>query len=193
MIKAASLYVISGPSGVGKGTVCKALLAGADDLVLSVSATTRKPRAGEVHGTHYYFLTKEDFEAKISRGEFLEWAKVYENYYGTLRAFVEEKLAAGQNVLLEIDTNGALQVKKLLPSAVLVFLAPPSEAELLRRLEERQTDSPAEIAKRQQCLAYELSQQAYYDHIVINDDLSRTVAEIRQIIAGSPAAQAAEV
>lgn len=184
MTKAASLYVISGPSGVGKGTVCKALLAGSDNLAVSISATTRKPRAGEVHGQHYYFLTKEDFEARIARGEFLEWAKVYENYYGTLRSFVDEKLAAGQNVILEIDTNGALQVKKLMPSAVLVFLAPPSEAELLRRLEERHTESAEEIAKRQQCLAYELAQREYYDYTVINDELDRAVAELQAIIAG---------
>ncbi len=184
MTKATSLYVISGPSGVGKGTVCKALLDGADDLAVSVSATTRAPRAGEVNGRHYYFLTEEDFKERIERGEFLEWAKVYEHYYGTLKSVVNDILAAGKNVILEIDTNGALQVKKLMPQAVLVFLAPPSEAELLRRLQGRQTDSAEEIAKRQKCLEYEFAQRIYYDHTVVNDDLQTTVATIRRIIDG---------
>lgn len=184
MSKEASLYVVSGPSGVGKGTVCKALLSGADDLAVSVSATTRAPRAGEVDGVHYHFLTVDDFRARIERGEFLEWAKVYENYYGTLKSVVKDILAAGKNVILEIDTNGALQVKKLMPEAVLVFLAPPSEEELLRRLENRQTDSAEEIAKRQKCLEFELAQRQYYDYTVVNDEVEKTVAEIRRIIDG---------
>lgn len=179
-----ALYVISGPSGVGKGTVCKALLAGADDLAVSVSATTRAPRAGEIDGVHYHFLTVDDFRARIERGEFLEWAKVYENYYGTLKSVVQDILDAGKNVILEIDTNGALQVKKLMPEAVLVFLAPPSEEELLRRLENRQTDSAEEIAKRQKCLEFELSQREFYDYTVVNDEVPLTVAKIHRIIDG---------
>lgn len=182
MSKATSLYVISGPSGVGKGTVCKALLATYDDLAVSVSATTRAPRAGEIDGVHYHFLTVDDFRSRIERGEFLEWAKVYENYYGTLKSVVQDILDAGKNVILEIDTNGALQVKKLMPEAVLVFLAPPSEAELLRRLETRQTDTAEEIAKRQKCLQFELSQRQFYDHTVVNDEVAKTVAELRRII-----------
>lgn len=184
MSKAASLYVVSGPSGVGKGTVCKALREVADNLAVSVSATTRKPRAGEIDGVHYHFLSKEEFLARVERGEFLEWAKVYENYYGTLKSTVADILSVGKNVILEIDTNGALQVKKLMPEAVLVFLAPPSEAELLRRLENRQTDTAEEIAKRQKCLEFEMAQQQYYDYTVVNDDLAKTVAEIRRIIDG---------
>lgn len=184
MTKAGALYVVSGPSGVGKGTVCKALREVADNIAVSVSATTRAPRAGEIDGVHYHFLTVEDFKARIERGEFLEWAKVYENYYGTLKSVVNDILDAGKNVILEIDTNGALQVKKLMPEAVLVFLAPPSEAELLRRLENRQTDTAEEIAKRQKCLEFELSQREYYDYTVVNDDVERAVAEIRRIIDG---------
>lgn len=184
MNKATSLYVISGPSGVGKGTVCKALLAASDDLAVSVSATTRSPRAGEIDGVHYYFLTVDDFRSRIERGEFLEWAKVYENYYGTLKSVVQDILDAGKNVILEIDTNGALQVKKLMPEAVLVFLAPPSEAELLRRLETRQTDTAEEIARRQKCLQFELSQRQFYDYTVVNDEVPKTVAELRRIIDG---------
>lgn len=184
MTKAGALYVVSGPSGVGKGTVCKALREVADNIAVSVSATTRAPRAGEIDGVHYHFLTVENFKARIERGEFLEWAKVYENYYGTLKSVVNDILDAGKNVILEIDTNGALQVKKLMPEAVLVFLAPPSEAELLRRLENRQTDTAEEIAKRQKCLEFELSQREYYDYTVVNDDVERAVAEIRRIIDG---------
>lgn len=184
MSKAGALYVISGPSGVGKGTVCKALREVADNLSVSVSATTRQPRAGEIDGVHYHFLTVEDFEARIERGEFLEWAKVYENYYGTLKSAVKDILDAGKNAILEIDTNGALQVKKLMPEAILVFLAPPSEQELLRRLENRQTDTAEEIAKRQKCLEFELAQRKYYDYTVVNDEVERTVAEIRRIIDG---------
>lgn len=185
----ASLYVISGPSGVGKGTVCKALLARDDSLAYSVSATTRQRRPGEIDGVHYHFLTKEDFMARVERGEFLEWANVYENCYGTLKSFVLEQLAAGKDVVLEIDTNGALQVKKLMPEAVLVFLAPPSAEELLNRLQGRETETAEEIAKRQKCLEFELSQQAFYDYTVVNDEVERAVDEIRQIIARRHAGQ----
>lgn len=185
----AALYVISGPSGVGKGTVCKALLARDDSLAYSVSATTRQRRPNEIDGVHYHFLTKEDFMARVERGEFLEWANVYENCYGTLKSFVLEKLASGKDVVLEIDTNGALQVKKLMPEAVLVFLAPPSAEELLNRLQGRETETAEEIAKRQKCLEFELSQQVFYDYTVVNDEVERAVDEIRQIIARRHAGQ----
>lgn len=185
----AALYVISGPSGVGKGTVCKALLARDDSLAYSVSATTRQRRPNEIDGVHYHFLTKEDFMARVERGEFLEWANVYENCYGTLKSFVLEQLASGKDVVLEIDTNGALQVKKLMPEAVLVFLAPPSAEELLNRLQGRETETAEEIAKRQKCLEFELSQQVFYDYTVVNDEVERAVDEIRQIIARRHAGQ----
>ncbi len=183
MASKATLYVISGPSGVGKGTVCKALLARDKSLAYSVSATTRQKRPGEIDGVHYHFLSKEEFLRRVEAGEFLEWATVYDHYYGTLRPFVLEQLAQGRDVILEIDTNGALQVKKLMPDAKLVFLEPPSEQELLHRLVGRETESPEEIAKRQKCLAYEMSQKEYYDYAVVNDEVERAVDEIRQIIA----------
>lgn len=188
MSKQTALYVISGPSGVGKGTVCKALLAELGEgpnrqLTLSISATTRPMRPGEVDGVNYHFLSQEDFLRRVDNGEFLEYATVYGNYYGTLRSAVQQELAEGRNVLLEIDTDGARQIKKLMPEAELIFLAPPSPEELLRRLQGRNTDSAAEIARRQQCLEAELAQQAYYDYVVVNDVVEDTVAQIRQIMA----------
>lgn len=188
MSKQTALYVISGPSGVGKGTVCKALLAELGEgpnrqLTLSISATTRPMRSGEVDGVNYHFLSQEDFLRRVDNGEFLEYATVYGNYYGTLRSAVQQELAEGRNVLLEIDTDGARQIKKLMPEAELIFLAPPSPEELLRRLQGRNTDSAAEIARRQQCLEAELAQQVYYDYVVVNDVVEDTVAQIRQIMA----------
>lgn len=188
MSKQTALYVISGPSGVGKGTVCKALLADLGEgpnrsLTLSISATTRAMRPGEVDGVNYHFLSQEDFLRRVDNGEFLEYATVYGNYYGTLRSAVQQELEAGRNVLLEIDTDGARQIKKLMPEAELIFLAPPSPEELLRRLQGRNTDSAAEIARRQQCLEAELAQQVYYDYVVVNDVVEDTVAQIRQIMA----------
>ena len=188
MSKQTALYVISGPYGVGKGTVCKALLAELGEgpnrqLTLSISATTRPMRPGEVDGVNYHFLSQEDFLRRVDNGEFLEYATVYGNYYGTLRSAVQQELAEGRNVLLEIDTDGARQIKKLMPEAELIFLAPPSPEELLRRLQGRNTDSAAEIARRQQCLEAELAQQVYYDYVVVNDVVEDTVAQIRQIMA----------
>lgn len=188
MSKQTALYVISGPSGVGKGTVCKALLADLGEgpnrsLTLSISATTRSMRPGEVDGVNYHFLSQEEFLRRVGNGEFLEYATVYGNYYGTLRSAVQDELTAGRNVLLEIDTDGARQIKKLMPEAELIFLAPPSPEELLRRLQGRNTDSAAEIARRQQCLEAELAQQVYYDYVVVNDVVEDTVAQIRQIMA----------
>ena len=188
MSKQTALYVISGPSGVGKGTVCKALLAELGEgpnrqLTLSISATTRPMRPGEVDGVNYHFLSQEDFLRRVDNGEFLEYATVYGNYYVTLRSAVQQELAEGRNVLLEIDTDGARQIKKLMPEAELIFLAPPSPEELLRRLQGRNTDSAAEIARRQQCLEAELAQQVYYDYVVVNDVVEDTVAQIRQIMA----------
>ena len=188
MSKQTALYVISGPSGVGKGTVCKALLAELGEgpnrqLTLSISATTRPMRPGEVDGVNYHFLSQEDFLRRVDNGEFLEYATVYGNYYGTLRSAVQQELAEGRNVLLEIDTDGARQIKKLMPEAELIFLAPPSPEELLRRLQGRNTDSAAERARRQQCLEAELAQQVYYDYVVVNDVVEDTVAQIRQIMA----------
>ena len=141
------LYVISGPSGAGKGTICKRVLDELD-IDLSISMTTRKPREGEVHGVNYYFVTKEEFQERIAEDGFFEYAQVYENYYGTPKQMVMEQLAKGRDVLLEIDTQGALNVKKAYPEGVAIFLLPPSLEELRKRLTGRGTETPEAIELR---------------------------------------------
>lgn len=177
------LIVVSGPSGVGKGTICNRLRENCKDLIYSVSATTRPKREGEVDGINYFFLTKEDFLAKIQTGDFLEWAEVYGNYYGTPKWHIDSQLQAGHNVLLEIDMQGALQVKKAYPASVLVFVLPPSEEELAKRLSGRGTDSAEVIAKRLACWQQEKQMLAHYDYAVVNDQLEQAVAKVEHIIA----------
>lgn len=180
-IKKNVLAVISGPSGVGKGTVIKKMFELCPGLCESVSCTTRAPRAGEVDGKDYFFIPKERFEQMISRGELLEYSAHFENYYGTPKAFVEEKLETC-DVILEIDVDGALMVKKSHPSAVLIMITPPDMQELKRRLKKRGTESDEKIALRISRAEYELSKSDKYDYCVVNDEVTRAAGSILAII-----------
>lgn len=175
------MVVISGPSGSGKSTICKRLLLD-PRVVFSVSATTRGKRPGEVDGRDYHFLTKEEFKHKVERGEFLEHAEVYGNMYGTLRAPMEGVLAEGKIYLLEIDVQGANQLRALGEPGTYVFIAPPDSEELRRRLAQRGTETPEMLERRLHKAEDELREREKYDHVVVNDELERAVGEIRGLI-----------
>lgn len=176
------LVVISGASGVGKGTVLGIMMKKCPSLSFSVSATTRDPRPGEEDGVHYYFVTKQRFEAMITGGEFLEYDAHMANYYGTPRAQAEEKLQNG-SVLLDIDPKGARQVKDAAPEAMLVFIMPPSMEELERRLRGRGDTPEDQIAIRLERAVWDMEQRFWYDHVVVNDDPERCADEILKLIA----------
>ena len=177
------LIVISGPSGVGKGTIVNELLK-KGDYALSISCTTRAPRVGEREGVSYFFITREKFLAMIEEGGFLEYDNHFENYYGTPKDFVEKQLQT-KNVILEIEVNGALKAKESYPEAILIMIVPPSMDELKSRLVGRGTESPEKIEGRLSRIEYELSLKDKYDYTVINDDLERAVGEIEDIIKNS--------
>jgi guanylate kinase len=174
--------VVAGPSGVGKGTVVAQALHDDPDIWLSVSATTRAPRPGEVDGVQYFFLDRADFMAKVADDGMLEWAEFAGNLYGTPRAPVEERLAAGIPVLLEIELEGARQVRQNAPEALLVFLAPPSTAELERRLRGRGTEDDATIAQRLQIAATELAAQDEFDVVLVNDDVQAAAGRLVALV-----------
>jgi len=176
------VFIVSGPSGAGKGTLVRKLLEREPAIWLSVSATTRAPRPGEVEGVDYVFLPAEEFERIRAEGGFLEWAEVHGNRYGTLREPVEQRTRAGQTVILEIDPQGAEQVKRTMPSAVLIFIAPPSFSELRRRLERRGSETPEQIERRLHRAVAELEIAGTYDYVVINDDVARATDELACII-----------
>lgn len=171
------LFVMSGPSGTGKGTICERLLE-SEDIFLSVSSTTREKRAGETDGVTYNYTTAEEFKAMIDSGEMLEYAVYSGNYYGTPRASVQKMLDSGKNVLLEIEPQGALKVKKLFPEANLLFVIPPSMKELKHRLEERGRESAEQIEERLSAAKWEFEQSPKYDCIFVNDDLDACVDEV---------------
>lgn len=189
--RGARLVVLAGPTAVGKGTVAAWIRANRPDVWLSVSATTRPPRPGEVDGEHYRFLTDAQFDERVAAGDFLEWALVHgRNRYGTLRGPVERALGRGTPVLLEIDLQGARQVRATMPEALFVFLAPPSWEELVRRLVGRGTESEAERATRLQTARVELAAASEFDHTIVNDDVRRASEELVSLM-GSPAARPA--
>jgi guanylate kinase len=176
------LFVISGPSGAGKSTVIRSLLERKPDLVLSVSDTTRPARPGEVHGVDYQFVSRGEFLGKRDRGEYLESAEVYGNLYGTPRSPVQTELVSGNDVILEIDIQGAGMVKRALPEAVLVFIEPPSFDELSARLRGRGTEDAESLLRRMQASYDEMKAKGAYDHIIINDDLVRSTGELVRIL-----------
>ncbi len=183
MTQHAHLTVLVGPSGVGKGTVVSCLRQLYPQIVLSVSATTRQPRPGEVEGINYYFMTEEQFDELLAADGFLEWAQVFGGHrYGTPRKPVEDALASNQPVLLEIDLAGARQIRQSMPEAQLIFLAPPSWEELERRLVDRGTESEEQIAKRLTTARTELAAQSEFDVIVTNDDVERAAKELATLM-----------
>lgn len=177
------LLVVSGPSGAGKGTICKELLKKNKEIKLSVSATTRKPRNGEVDGVNYFFIEKEKFAQMIDNGEFLEYAQIYDNFYGTPKAAIMECLEKGQDVILEIEMQGAKQIKEVCPEGVFIFVLPPSLKELKNRIVGRGTETAEEIEKRFSCAFEEINRIVDYDYFVVNDDLEKSVKDIESIIS----------
>ena len=175
------LFVISGPSGTGKGTICREILKDIRNE-FSVSMTTREPREGEEHGREYFFVSHEDFIENIERNNFLEYATVFDNYYGTPKDIVLKKLEKGRNVILDIDVQGGLQVKEAMPEAVLIFLLPPSLAALRSRLENRGTETPEKIEKRLNKALDEIKFIGEYDYMVVNDVREDAVSDVRSIM-----------
>ena len=184
MNKKGILIVVSGFSGAGKGTLMKALLNKYDNYALSISATTRNPREGEVDGREYFFKTTEEFEKMIAQDELIEYAKYVNNYYGTPRAYVEEQLASGKDVILEIEIQGALKVKEKFPETLLLFVTPPNADILRGRLIGRGTETMEVIESRMQRAAQEAEGMDAYDYLIINDDLEVCVREMHRIIVG---------
>jgi guanylate kinase len=177
-----SLFVVAAPSGAGKSTLVNALLAQEPAIKLSISTTTRQPRPGEVDGREYHFTTAEDFVARAEKGEFLEWAEVHGNYYGTSRVMVENQMTAGTDILLEIDWQGARQVRELFPQAAFIFILPPSIAALEERLHKRGTDEPHIITRRLLAAGGEIAHAPDFDYVIINENFNVALEEMRSIV-----------
>ena len=177
------LIVVSGASGTGKGTVCKKILDDMPEVAYSISATTRAPRPGEVDGKEYYFISRDEFKSWIADGKFLEYAEVYGNFYGTPLNKIEERLNRGEDILLEIDVQGALNVKRKMPEGVYIFLLPPSLDELKRRIEGRGTETPESLSRRLANAVAEIQIGREYDYAVVNDSVDNAAAQIEAILA----------
>ncbi|MDR0308584.1 MAG: guanylate kinase [Coriobacteriales bacterium] len=182
MVTTGKLFVVSGPSGAGKGTLLARVLSAADNFALTVSATTRKPRKGEKDGVQYYFLSEEKFDELIRDDRLLEWASVHGAYYGTLKSEVKRHLAAGLNVVLEIDLQGARQIRAKMPEAVLIFIMPPSIEVLRSRLEKRGTESSEQITRRLETARLEIQSADEFDTVIVNDDLAVALAQLLQFV-----------
>lgn len=176
------LFVISGSSGVGKGTVLEGFLKRNPNFSLSISYTTREKRAGEIEGVNYFYISKEEFLQSVKNGEFLEWAEFSGNYYGTKKSFVEKCLKCNKNLILEIETQGALQIKEKMPESVLIFILPPSYQDLELRLRNRKTESEEAISKRLEFVKLEIRNSDMYDYKIVNDKLEDTIIELEKII-----------
>ena len=183
-MKHGRLFVIAAPSGAGKTSLVKALLASEPRMRLSVSHTTRKRRPTEEDGREYHFVSVPQFERLVARGEFLEHARVFDNFYGTARRFVEGQLRQGHDVILEIDWQGAQQVRRAMPQCVSIFILPPSRRALAERLARRATDSPEIIARRLRDAAADMSHYREFDYVIVNDDFAQAVSDLRRIVAG---------
>ncbi len=177
------LIVISGPSGAGKGTICKSFLERNPEVAISVSATTRSPRKGEVEGINYYFMSKEEFKEKIEDNDFLEYAEVYDNFYGTPKSNVEELLESGKDVILEIDIQGALKVKENTEEGVFIFILPPSMEELKARIIKRGSETPESLMKRFKSAYKEINFISRYNYAVVNDEVQTAVEKLEAIIS----------
>lgn len=177
-----TLYIFSAPSGAGKTSLVNALLESTEGIKVSVSHATRDMRQGEKNGVHYHFVSIDEFEKMVERGDFIEHAKVFDNHYGTSQSALETQLAQGSDVILEIDWQGAQQVRKLMPECVSVFILPPSRKELEIRLKGRGQDSDEIIARRMQDAISEMSHYAEFDYLIINDDFDQALLELRSIV-----------
>lgn len=176
------IFAVSAPSGTGKTTIVKRLLEEIPYLVYSVSATTRQKRENEKEGVDYFFLSEEEFKNKINNGEFVEWEKVYDYYYGTFKKFIDEKISAGKNVIAEVDVNGALSLKKIYPDACLIFISPPTFDELIERLRKRKTETKGDFEKRIERAKMELSKKEKFDYFITNNELEKAISDAKDLI-----------
>jgi guanylate kinase len=187
------LFIFSAASGTGKTSLANALIESVPDVEFSVSHTTRAPRPGEKYGVHYYFVSREEFEMMVAAGQFLEHAQVFDNYYGTSRPQVEQRLKQGKSVILDIDWQGARSIKTRMPEAVSIFILPPSRAALEERLIKRGQDSPDVIARRMRDAVSEMRHHDEFDYVVVNDDFEAALADLRAIISGQSKPRPAKV
>ena len=180
--KQGSIIVISAPSGTGKTTIVRRILGDFPQVVFSVSATTRKKREHEVEGVDYFYISEEEFKKKIQNNEFVEWELFYDYYYGTFRSFIDRRINNGKAVILEVDVHGALEIKRIYPDAILIYIAPPSLEELLIRLKKRQTENEEDLRKRIERAKMELSHKDKFDYFIVNNDLNTAYYEIKVLI-----------